>query len=163
MTDFPSINYIDWTRSRYPDTPPYRWAENAEAPFTPLPKRLRDATLALVTSGGVHHVDQPPFNAVKNDLTYRELPRSVDYADLRITHYNQYSRRGPAGSDFNCVFPMQRLLELERDGIVGAVAATAYSFMGRCFLRTELRELLAPALMDCVRAEGADAVLFVPA
>ena len=40
-----------------------------------------------------------------------------------------YDISGPQ-EDINCVFPMQRLLEMEAEGVIGELAPTAYSFMG---------------------------------
>ncbi len=55
------IAYIQRTRERYAQYPPYKWVVNTEAPWTPLARPLRESRLALVSSGGFYLKDQPPL------------------------------------------------------------------------------------------------------
>lgn len=93
--------------------------------WTPLARPIGDATVALVTTGGVHLCSDKPFD-LKSDATFRAIPRSATSAELCITH-ERYDRRD-AARDINLVFPLQRLLELEAEGIIGHVADTQYGF-----------------------------------
>jgi D-proline reductase (dithiol) PrdB len=94
-------------------------------PWAPLQKPLKEATVALVTTGGVHCCSHEPF-VLKSDASFRVIPRTATSAELCITH-EHYDRRD-AARDLNLIFPMPRLLELEAEGIVGHVAQTHYGF-----------------------------------
>ena len=63
-------------------------------PWTPLKRPLAEATVALVTTGGVHLCTDKPF-VLKSDATFRAIPRTATSADLCITH-EHYDRRDAA-------------------------------------------------------------------
>lgn len=155
------VNYIPLTRAAFPDQPPYQWSFFTEAPWTPLTKPLEDARLALISSGGVFLEGQEPFDPVKNDLSFRKIPRDVTLDKFGISH-NFYDHRD-ASIDPNCVFPLERLRELEKEGLIGSLAPTGYSFMGRCFKRREFIGELAPQILAGLQAEEVDVFLLVPA
>jgi D-proline reductase (dithiol) PrdB len=90
-----------------------------------LRRPVASATVALVATGGVHLRTDPPFNP-HGDGGFRAIPRTVEPGDLQITH-QAYDRRD-AGADLNLVFPLQRLRELEAEGVVGRVADEHYGF-----------------------------------
>ncbi|HZS79539.1 MAG TPA: glycine/sarcosine/betaine reductase selenoprotein B family protein [Ktedonobacteraceae bacterium] len=94
-------------------------------PWTPLKRPLSEATVALVTTSGVHCRADRPF-ALPSDSTYREIPRTASNEDLCITH-ERYDRRD-AAQDINLIFPLERLRELEDEGVIGHVAETSYGF-----------------------------------
>ncbi len=154
------ISYIEITRRAFPDQPPYQWSTFEDAPFTPLKKSLEQSRIGLVSSCGIYHRDQPPFDPVKNDLTYREIPAEVDPRELMIAHnfYNSTDAR----RDVNCVIPIERLKELEKEGFIGEFVSPAYSFMGRIFKRRELQEQMVPALIQKFQEKKMDALLLVP-
>jgi D-proline reductase (dithiol) PrdB len=60
----------------------------AEVPFTPTRQPLRACRLALITTGGVHLREQPPFDMAdpRGDPSYRAIPTDTPYARLTITH-----------------------------------------------------------------------------
>ncbi len=72
------IAYIRRTRERYAHYPPYHWVINIDAPWTPLPKPLKDCRLALISSGGFYLKDHPPFK--DNDASYRLIPKDAHRA-----------------------------------------------------------------------------------
>lgn len=150
------IAYIQRTRERYAQYPPYRWATNTEAPWAPLAKPLKDCRLALVSSGGFYVQGQPPFE--ENDPSYRLISKDTASRDLRIYHHGY--RDDDADRDPNCVFPLERLRELEAAGVIGALVA-AVSFVTLYSARREVEER-APRIVAEVRALGAEAALLVP-
>ena len=154
------IDYIPRTRELYSDYPPYRWVVNNDAPWTPLRKPLKECRVALAGSGGVYHRDQEPFHT-KDDTSHREIPKHVDPRDLRVYHFGY--RTEDAEADPNCVFPVERLRELEADGIIGELADPAHSFMGGVYSARRVRSELVPAMVDLVTKQGVDALLLVPA
>jgi D-proline reductase (dithiol) PrdB len=104
-----------------------RWkvGKQGEIPWTPLKRPLAEVTIALVTTGGVHLCSDQPFR-LTSDHSFRLIPRSASSTDLCITH-EHYDRRD-AARDLNLIFPLERLLELEAQGVVGHAAETHYGF-----------------------------------
>ena len=96
-----------------------------DIPWTPLRRPLSEATVALVTTGGVHLCSQKPFD-LRSDASFRVIPRTALPEEFCITH-EHYDRRD-AATDINLVFPLDRLLELEARGVIGRVADAHYAF-----------------------------------
>ena len=154
------VRYIDQVHQViYPHVPPYQWSAFETAPWTPLSKPLSKCRIALLSSGGVHLKDQPPFNAEKNDLSWREIPVDADPRDFRISHYSKNATRV---QDFNTIFPLERMKELAAEGIIGSLASLAFTFMGRIFKRTELQKEMTPGIVERLRVLDVDAALLVP-
>jgi D-proline reductase (dithiol) PrdB len=150
------IAYIPRTRERYWKFPPYRWAVNHEAPWTPLGKPIRECRVGLVSSGGFYVDGQPAF--VDNDPSFRLVPMDTPRTDLRIFHHGY--RDNDADRDPNCVLPIERLRELAAAGEVGGVAEAAVSFL---FSYTPRRDLeRAPRIVEELRRMKVDAALCVP-
>lgn len=127
-------------------------------PWTPLKRPLAEATIALVTTGGVHLCSDKPFD-LRTDASYRIIPRTATAKEMCITH-EHYDRRD-AARDLNLVFPLERLLELEAERIIGHVADTHYAFG---FVK-DPHDLLAPArkLGSLLAQANVDLVILVPA
>ena len=68
-----------------------------------------------------------------------------------------------AEQDLNCLFPLQRLQELEQAGEIGHVAPRHYSVMGYILRPEELLEQTVPAIIHDLREDRADVVILVPA
>jgi len=125
---------------------------------------LVDCKVAMVTTAGVHHRDQPPFDMrdPDGDPSFRAIDVSRPVCNLMITH-DYYDHRD-ADKDINVVFPIQRLRELERDGIIGEIASTHYGFMGHilgAYVQT-LVNRSAPEVARRLKEDGVDVVLLTP-
>ena len=153
------VAYIEQVRRTFPDDPPYQWTVNATSPWTPMVKPVRACRIALISSGGIYHRTQHPFESVKNDLSVREIPKEADLTDLRISHY---SKNATNVKDLNTMFPLERFRELEAGGIIGGLASLALTFMGRIFTRTKLQKEMAPHLIGRLRELNVDAAFLVP-
>jgi D-proline reductase (dithiol) PrdB len=131
---------------------------SSEIPWTPLRRPIAQATVAIITTGGVHLCADRPFE-LKTDALFRAIPRSTSSADLCITH-EHYDRRDVL-RDLNLVFPLERLLELEVEGIVGRVADVHYGFG----FTQDPRDLLAPGrkVGRLLAQAQVDLVILVPA
>ena len=151
------IAYIQRLRERYAAYPPYKWAHHTDAPWAPLAKPISKSRLALISSGGFYLEGQPPFE--ENDTSYRLIPKTVDVRELRI-HHHGYSD-ADVDRDPNCVFPMDRLRELETVGAIGELADVALSFVMVYSPRREIEER-APRMIAELKARNVDAVLLVP-
>jgi len=147
-----------------------------DGPFMPLTKPVSDARLALLTSSGhfVEGDDPEPFGV--KDMSQEEaaariseflrlapqlstIPVDTPRERLRVRH-GGYDIRG-AQADPNVTLPIERLRELERDGIIGALAPQAYSFVGATAQRPLLKES-GPQWVELLRQQQVDAALLVP-
>ncbi len=129
-----------------------------QIPWTPLKRPLAQATVAIVATGGVHLCSDKPFD-MESDASFRAIPRTATSADLCISH-KRYDRRD-AAQDLNLVFPLERLLELEAEGVIGRVASIHYGFG---FI-DDLRDLprVGQKVGSLLAQAGVDLVLLVPA
>jgi D-proline reductase (dithiol) PrdB len=126
-----------------------------DVPWATLSTPLSQSKFALVTTGGVFMEDGQPFSE-RGDATFREIPSDVTQDHLRIWH--QGYDNGPANQDINCIFPIDRFRELQREGVIGSLAETYYSFMG---LLPDARPLIAetaPEVARRLKSAGVDAV-----
>ncbi len=64
--------------------------------------------------------------------------------------------------DLNCLFPLGRLLELERNGEIGRSAERHYSFMGYILQPSFLLGASTPEMIRRLKVDAVDAVLLVP-
>ena len=143
----------------------HRFVEASDVPWVRLGQPVRESTVALVTTAGVHLKSQPAFDMEDRDgdPSFREFPCEVDARALTITH--KYYDHSAADRDINVVLPLDRLRELREDGRVGAIAPRCYSFMGHIdgrHLETLVQDT-APAVARRLRADGAQAVFLTPA
>lgn len=153
------IAYIPRTRDLYDDFIPYRWVENDSAPFTPLTKPINKCKIALMSSGGIMYRDQPRFH--REDASYRRIPLDARRDELSVWHFGYPTR--DAERDVNCVFPLERMRELEAAGVIGELVDPAFSFMGGIYSARKVRDELAPQIVDELKRAHADAFFLVPA
>jgi hypothetical protein len=138
-----------------------------EIPWTPLKTPLRESRVALISSGGIALKSEEPFdqegerrNPWWGDPSFRVLPRTATERDVEI--YHLHIDPGFGRSDLNCVFPLQRLAELEDSGEIGAMAPRHYSFMGYVLDPTTLLEESTPAMIQFLEEDQVDLVVLVP-
>lgn len=124
-------------------------------PFTPFRGALEEASVMLVSTAGVHHKDDPPFDT-DGDTSFRAISGDTRAADLRVadTHYDH----GCIDRDVNCVFPIDRLYELAEERRIRAVAEKHFSLGFTQALR-QLRDDTIPKLVREVEIVRPDAVL----
>lgn len=156
ITRFPSLG------KRFIDS--YAPWESEDIPWTPVQKLLRDSKVAIVTTAGVHHKDQEPFDMVdpNGDPSYRVLDTTRPLESLMITH--DYYDHADADRDINIVFPIQRLMEFENEGIIGKVADLHYGFMGHIdgpHIATLIKKT-APEVAERIHEDSVDVVLLTP-
>ena len=142
----------------------YQPWESEDVPWTPVTKPLAESTLAVVTTAGVHHRDQKPFDMKdpNGDPTYRVIDGSRPLSTLMITH--DYYDHSDADRDVNIVLPLDRLGEMAAEGVLGSLAARHYSFMGHIdgpHILT-LVEKTGREVAHFLREEDVDAVLLTP-
>ncbi len=145
-----------------------------DAPFSPLRKPLREATVALFSSGAIYRDDQDPYYPA--DLTYEQAVREVRKATerfpslrvipaetpverLRVGHV-AYDIRA-ARKDINVIFPLTRFRELAQEGVIGALAQRNYSYHGLTNIPRLMQES-APQWAQMLKDDGVDAVFLTP-
>jgi D-proline reductase (dithiol) PrdB len=159
------IRYVERLNAYYARQgfPPYRWTVHESAPFTPLGKPLSACRVSMLTSGGVSRCAAPAWNpAARNDLRLDAIAADAPSGDFQI-HDSYYDHRD-ADRDLNCVFPIDRLRELLREGVIAAVAPRLWSgFMGRIYTRGAVLNDAAPALARELEKDRVDLFVLVPA
>jgi len=132
-------------------------------PLARLGKPLSAARLSFVSTAGVQPTGTLPFDTVHpvGDYTFRRVPSDSRPEDLEI-HQLKYPTVG-ALRDLNVIFPVERLQELAREGVVGGLTANFFSFIGYNMDAERLERTLAEEIAEAVAAERADAALLCPA
>ncbi len=138
--------------------------KSADIPWTPVTKDLGQSSVAVVTTAGVHHRDQEPFNMKDHDgdPSYRTIDLRRPLSSLMITH--DYYDHADADRDINVVFPVARLKEFEQEGLIGRVADLHYGLMGHITGR-HIFTLIGTTAREIARrlkSDKVDIVLLIP-
>lgn len=152
-----------------------RWAYE-DAPFARLARPVAESRVALLTSSG-HFVagdDPEPFGVKdmsQHEATVRILdflrstpqlsviPSDTPQERLRVRHPG-YDIRG-AVADPNVSFPLERMREAAREGLIGELAPEAYSFVGAA-AQTRIIGESGPEWAARLKQRGVDAAVLVP-
>ncbi len=124
--------------------------------FTPVTKPLKEMRIALATAAGVHLKSDKRFN-LAGDTTFREIPGDAPADQLMVSH-GGYDN-ADVNKDINCMFPIDRLRELQAEGIFKEVAPMHYGFMGGGGNQEVFTEKTGPEIAAKLLAEEVDAVL----
>ena len=166
------IEDIDGWRRRFENWRPgagddlgsdYPFVRNRRAPFTPARRALPMLNLALISSAGAYIDGTPAFDtgSTNGDTTFKEIPIEVEESDLR------FAARGYDPSavqqDVNSELPVTRLLEFEKNGIIGQLNPVYWSFCGFIPDAGRVVDELVPNLVERVRRYEVQAALLVPA
>lgn len=132
--------------------------------WTPVVKPLSECTISLVTTAGVHHKDDKPFNMSDSDgdPSYRVIDLNKALSELTITH--DYYDHTDADRDINIVFPIERLMEWEKEGVIKKLAQKHYGFMGHIVnqhMETLIHET-GTEVAQRLKADNVDVVLLTP-
>lgn len=153
-----SFSYVEMMNSfglaDYAELPDFEPAEPAR-----LEKPLAEARLGLFVSCGAHLPSHRPFDPL-NDLTFRLIPRHVPVSEVTFSHPSPI--RGYAEQDLNVAYPRDRLVELERAGVIGELAPQAVSMLGSITTYTALAKQSVPMIAETFTEMGVDAVLLIP-
>lgn len=124
-------------------------------PFTPFQGKLEEAAICIVSTAAVRLASDAPFDT-EGDVTWRVIGGDAEAKDLRYddTHYDHAC----VDRDLNCVFPIDRVRELSREGRVGGLTDRHFS-LGYSQALRELREKTIPSLVREVDRERPGAVL----
>lgn len=131
-----------------PITPPPVWA--------PVTKPLHEMKIAIATAAGVHLTSDKRFN-LAGDFTFRRVPDTAPSADLMVSH-GGYDN-GDVNKDINCMFPIDRLHELARDGVIAGTAPVHIGFMGGGGNQDKFKNETGPEIARILKEAGTDAVI----
>jgi len=150
--------------------------EYADAPFTSMSKPVSEAKIGLLTTSG-HFIagdDPQPFGVedmsqtealsrisdfLKAEPVLSVIPVDIAREKLRVRH-GGYDIRA-AQSDYNTVLPIDRMIELEKEGEIGRVLDNAYSFVGATAQKQLINES-GPQWAEMFKAKGVDGMILVP-
>ena len=161
------VRYIDKTRAYYASLgyeKPYRWAENAEAPFTPLVKPLARSNVVLISTSEIAIKDDPKFDdsdpAVRAAGNVYAVPSDTPVAKLH-SRTNSYDRYATSLDDPNAYFPIERLHEAVAAGRIGGLAPECIGVYNAYSHRKTI-ERDAPEVLARCRAMAVDVAILVP-
>lgn len=120
---------------------------------------LREMRLALVTTAGLHMRHDRPFQLDPNDF-YRVIPGDVTANDLVMSHLAASFDRSAYQRDLNTVFPIDRLREMVREGVIGSLADFHYSVSSAH--QAEDFKIPATEIAGFLKKDGVNAVLLLP-
>lgn len=142
-------------RERTADTPA---PEFDTTPFT-TPPPLNEATVAIVTTMGLKRPGEEGWKP--QDPSFRSF--DVSERDLMLGHLSPNFDRTGIAVDLNVAYPVDRLVELAAEGVIGAVAPRHLSFMGaQDENMTSIRLDSGPAAAKQLKDDGVQVVLLTP-
>jgi len=165
------LEYEKWVEESLPDycagkmteiVKKYPFIVSDGVPWTPFRGQPSEHTFAMVTSGGLYLKDsQLPFDTVSihGDPSIREIPKTVRQEEIGIAHAHYDHSLGE--HDINIIFPIQRLIELEKERIIGRLTDTHYSFSYVNNVVPLLTKTV-PKLISRLKADEVDILLLVP-
>ena len=124
------------------------------------PVTLASARVALVTSAGLHERADQPF--VREDPGFRVISSKASAEDLVQSHTSIGFDRTAMQRDINVVFPIDRLRELEAEGVIGERAPRYLSFMGAQHDPEAGLASSAPEAAEQLLRDRVDVVLLTP-
>ncbi len=139
-----------------------------EIPWTPLQKPIKDTRFALMTSAGISLKTDPPFDMERErkepawgDPTHRKLPKTTREEEIDVNHL--HINTDYIQQDLNVMLPLSRFMEFEKEGIIGSLAPTCYSYYGFQLDPATLLTETMPKVTANMKEEGVEAVLLTPA
>ncbi|NKC31124.1 glycine/sarcosine/betaine reductase selenoprotein B family protein [Falsiroseomonas selenitidurans] len=120
---------------------------------------LAQRRIALVTTAGLHLRGEPHFRSGTGE--FRVIPGDVDPGALIMSQTSTTYDRTGFQEDVNTVFPLDRLREMQAEGVVGSLAARHFAFIGSA---TEAHQIKphAEEVARALRADGVTGVLILP-
>ncbi len=119
---------------------------------------LAQRRVAIVSSAALFRKGEAPFHFGSTES--RRLSADLPAGDILLSHVSINFDRSGFQRDINVAYPIDRLRELAREGVIGGVAETHYSILGS----TEPvgMEDTAEQIAGQLRQEHIDAVLLSP-
>ena len=120
---------------------------------------LGERRVAIISTAGLHRKEDRPFTFDPGDY-YRVIPGNIQANELIMSHVSTNFDRSGFQKDWNVIFPLDRLRELQDQGVIGSIAEYHYSFMGAH--DPVPMESTARSLAGFLKKDGVDAALLIP-
>ena len=120
---------------------------------------LNQRRVAIVTTSGLHLRNDRPFTISPDDF-YRVIPGDVGDNDLVMSHGAASFDRSGFQRDLNVVFPIDRLRELQEEGVIGSLADYHYSISSAH--KGEDYEAPCKEIAGLLKQDNVDAVVLTP-
>ena len=142
----------------------YQCRPGVDNPWTPLEKPLSRCKVALITSSGLIRKSDQPFDLgnPNGDPSYRVIPSTTSPAELTLSIVSANWDRSGFAMDVNVLFPLDRLSEFARDGVIGSTADEYFAFMGSIFDIDPVINGAAPEVGRRLKSAGVDVALLAP-
>jgi D-proline reductase (dithiol) PrdB len=139
--------------------------------YTPISKKLSESRIALITTAGIWNrktdvyfdYDRERREPVWGDPDFRVIKKGINSNDIGVGHL--HINNDDIATDYNIVLPIDRLIESENEGFIGAAAQNHYSFMGYQGFPPDLNAWLqqsAPSVKHKLQKENVDAIVLAP-
>ena len=141
----------------------YPWIANVSSVLAPVRRALPLTNLGLISSAGAYIDGTQAFDleTTDGDMTYREVPREVEAADLR------YAAKGydptAVESDRNSQIPVDRLTEYESNLVIGHLNECWWSISSYTPNAIRVADELAPQLAERLQRYAVQGALLIPA
>lgn len=141
-----------------------------EPTWTPFDKPLSEATIGLLSSGGIFlPASQESFDMDRErrepqwgDPSLRMIPSSTEQSEIDASHL--HINTTDITTDVDVALPIHRLNELAAEGTIGRAASEHFSVMGYQQEGAEVwRTQTAPEIAARCHAESIDALILAPA
>ena len=129
-----------------------------EKPAFIQPQPLSESKVAIVTSASLHHEDDDDF--APSDTGYRVIEK--DRRDIVVGHWSPNFDASGVSADLNVVFPIDRLQELENQGVIGSVSDVHIAVAGNQFDLSGIRLDGGPSAASLLNKHEVDVVLLTP-
>lgn len=155
LAHFEKTGTINWSLYNRPD--------NKETPAGPAIDLASSRIVFISSAGGYVPAMQEPFDAPHplGDYTIRTFPANTPFDQISYahTHYDHTA----LNADPQVLMPLQHLADLVDEGVIGEIAPDMISFMGYQPDAIRVVDEMIPAIIEAVKASGADGALVVPA
>lgn len=118
---------------------------------------LAEATVAIVTTAALAHPGEPWEDQTHE---YRLFDRAEER--LLMAHNSTNLDRSGFALDRNVVYPIDRLTEMEQEGVLGRVAPRHASFIGSTFELSTFLLDTGPRLGAELRRDGVQVAILTP-
>ena len=141
---------------------PYRWfhAGVDPVPFTPLPKKIKECRVGLLSTSGAYSLGQSAYH-YKDDSSLRSIDKNCSNGNIRFSHITENYLENPR-KDPNCILPLGQLLRMEKEGKIGELADQVFSCMGGIYSQRKVLEDIAPDVYSRFLSQEVDVALLVP-
>lgn len=163
------VHYIDKTHEYYRKlgyTKSYNYAQNEDIPFTPLKKALTECRVAIVSTAQFVMLDaegndlEPVRMSGTNEVEV--FPIASDWPAARIRSASEdHDRFQTEMKDIDAFFPITRLNEFVREGVLGSLAREFFRTLPN-YSHRKTTEVDGPEILLRCRDQRVDAVVLCP-